>query len=72
MELVQKEYARPKYFMTKYDISRPTLWRLTQDMKQRPKFEKAFRKLSRGVELINIKLFDDYMLVRTDEIEREG
>ena len=72
MDLIQQEYARPKYFMTKYAISRPTLWRLTQEMKQRPKFEKAFRKLSRGVELINIKQFDDYMLTRTQEIEKEG
>lgn len=71
MEL-QQEYARPKFFMIKYDVSRPTLWRLTQDMKRRPKFAKAFRRLSKGVELINIKMFDDYMLVRTDEIEREG
>ncbi|KAF1679108.1 hypothetical protein [Veillonella sp. R32] len=72
MELLQQEYARPKELMVKYSISRPTLWRLTQDMKKRPKFAKAFRRLSKGRELINIKMFDDYMIVRTNEIEREG
>ncbi|WP_276757220.1 helix-turn-helix transcriptional regulator [Veillonella seminalis] len=71
MELVQQEYARPKELMVKYGISRPTLYRLTQDMKTRPKFKKAFKRLSVGVELINIKAFDLFMDVRTEELNKQ-
>lgn len=70
MEIV-KEFARPKELMEKYGISRPTLWRLVQDMKTRPKFQNAFRKISQSRELINLRDFDNYMLLRTSEINRK-
>ncbi|SUP44358.1 hypothetical protein [Veillonella criceti] len=70
MELIQQEYARPKFFMIKYNVSRTTLWRLLQNMKTRPKFKNSFRRTSPGVELINIADFDRFMVIRTAELER--
>lgn len=65
-----QEYARPMQLMHKYNISRPTLWRLVQEMKKLPRYKGAFKRTSPRVELINIIKFDDFMDYWTNIQER--
>lgn len=54
-------YVQQKHILKLYDFSRPTLWRLVNEMRLIPKYQKAFRDISQQKKLIHLASFENFI-----------
>ena len=54
-------YVQLKHILKLYDFSRSTLWRLINEMRLIPKYQKAFRDVSPQKKLVHLASFEEFI-----------
>lgn len=54
-------YVQQKHILKLYDFSRSTLWRLINEMRLVPKYQKAFRDVSPQKKLVHLASFEEFI-----------
>lgn len=54
-------YVQLKHILKLYDFSRSTLWRLINEMRLIPKYQKSFRDISQQKKLVHLASFEDFL-----------
>ncbi|SNV04909.1 Uncharacterised protein [Megamonas hypermegale] len=64
-------YVQLKHILKLYDISRCTLWRLLNEMRLIPKYQKAFRDVSPQKKLVHLASFEEFIKDKHKKYMRE-
>ena len=64
-------YVQLKHILKLYDFSRSTLWRLINEMRLIPKYQKAFRDVSPQKKLVHLASFEEFIKDKHKKYMRE-